>query len=69
MAIVLEGPVGVAETQEGNKVILVEVGPGVHYQITLTAQSAAQIAAALKGSNLLVPPPGFVPPQNGGVGT
>jgi hypothetical protein len=69
MPIVLEGNVGVAELPDGNKVIAVEVGPGMVYQITLPPQAAANVAAALRGSGLLVPPPGTVPPQNGGVGT
>jgi hypothetical protein len=65
MPVTLEGPVAIAELPNGNKLVIIETGPGMHYQLQLEPQAAADLGKALQGTSVLVPPPGFLPPQNG----
>ena len=63
MPIKLEGPVALAELPNGNKLMLFEVGPGVHYQVEFTPEAANNLGAALQGKSVLVPPPGLFGPN------
>ncbi len=57
----LEGNVGVGDDNAGNKVLAIEVGPGVQYGIRFVPDVAANIGNQLAGKSVVIAPAGSIP--------